>query len=124
MGNLAEMSDSAKVAFLMEALMDASFALLMKKDFESSKRYASYVREMRGESLPNTVAETTSGQAPAGAAITPEQLKELLGTPEKVHLNMLHGHLATITMEQCAHLHGEATQRKWAAALAQKEQSP
>ena len=58
MGNLAEMSDSAKVAFLMEALMDASFALLMKKDFESSKRYASYVREMRGESLPNTVAET------------------------------------------------------------------
>lgn len=49
MGDLSKMSDSEKVAFLLEALMDASFALLMKKDFESSKRYARYVREMRGE---------------------------------------------------------------------------
>ncbi|WP_228897782.1 hypothetical protein [Acidovorax sp. Leaf73] len=49
-------------------------------------------------------------------SITKERLKELLGKPETVHLNMLHGHIAVITMEQCAHLHGEEMQRKWAAA--------
>lgn len=44
--NLAEMSDSAKVAFLLEALDDAAFALRIRGfDKEASR----YIREMRGE---------------------------------------------------------------------------
>lgn len=58
-------------------------------------------------------APTPAAQADS---ITKERLKELLGKPETVHLNMLHGNIAVITMEQCAHLHGEEMQRKWAAA--------
>ena len=49
MGNLAEMSDSAKAAFLMEALMDAGFILMSLGKIEAAKRYINYVREMRGE---------------------------------------------------------------------------
>lgn len=49
MGNLAEMSDSAKVAFLLEALGDAA-AMLRRKGFSyEAARYINYVREMRGE---------------------------------------------------------------------------
>lgn len=49
MGNLAEMSDSAKVEFLMEVVKDACAALARKGDFDSVVRYLNYVREMRGE---------------------------------------------------------------------------
>lgn len=49
MGNLAEMSDSAKVAFLMEALDDAAEKLRRMGCEESAARYLGYVREMRGE---------------------------------------------------------------------------
>ncbi len=49
MGNLAEMSDSAKVAFLMEVVRDACSALARKGDIDSAARYLSYVYEMRGE---------------------------------------------------------------------------
>lgn len=49
MGNLAEMSDSAKVDFLMAVVMDAGFALMRLGEIEAAKRYISYVREMRGE---------------------------------------------------------------------------
>lgn len=49
MGNLAEMSDSAKVAFLMEVVMDAGFTLMSLGEIEAAKRYINYVREMRGE---------------------------------------------------------------------------
>lgn len=50
MGNLAEMSDSAKVAFLMEVVRDAS-AELRRYDnlYNLAARYEGYVREMRGE---------------------------------------------------------------------------
>lgn len=48
MGNLAEMSDSAKVAFLMEALEDAG-KVLSGYVPDAGYRYISYVREMRGE---------------------------------------------------------------------------
>lgn len=58
-------------------------------------------------------APTPAAQADS---ITKERLKEILGKPETVHLNMLNGNIAVITMEQCAHLHGEEMQRKWAAA--------
>lgn len=60
-----------------------------------------------------TAAPTPAAQADS---ITKERLKEILGKPETVHLNMLNGNIAVITMEQCAHLHGEEMQRKWAAA--------
>ena len=49
MGDLSKLSDSAKVAFLMEALLDAAVALTMRGEVESSERYAGYVYEMRGE---------------------------------------------------------------------------
>jgi hypothetical protein len=49
MGNLAEMSDSAKVAFLLEALGDAAAMLQRNGLTMAAARYASYVREMRGE---------------------------------------------------------------------------
>lgn len=49
MGNLAEMSDSAKVAFLMEALDDAGWTLMRQGDVEAATRYLGYVREMRSE---------------------------------------------------------------------------
>lgn len=49
MGNLAEMSDSAKVAFLMEALEDAAAALRFAGCLNMASRYTGYVREMRGE---------------------------------------------------------------------------
>lgn len=49
MGNLAEMSDSAKVAFLMEALEDAAAILRRQSLFYLAARYEGYVREMRGE---------------------------------------------------------------------------
>lgn len=49
MGNLAEMNDSAKVAFLMEVVRDACSALARKGDIDSAARYLSYVYEMRGE---------------------------------------------------------------------------
>ena len=49
MGDLSELSDSAKVAFLLEALGDAA-AMLCRKGFpEEGARYVGYVREMRGE---------------------------------------------------------------------------
>lgn len=48
MGNLAEMSDSAKVAFLMEALEDAANVLSGYVP-DAAYRYSNYVREMRGE---------------------------------------------------------------------------
>jgi hypothetical protein len=49
MGNLAEMSDKEKVAFLMEALEDAA-AILRRNGLHSiAASYESYVREMRGE---------------------------------------------------------------------------
>lgn len=48
MGNLAEMSDSAKVAFLMEALEDAG-TVLSGYVPDAGYRYINYVREMRGE---------------------------------------------------------------------------
>lgn len=48
MGNLAEMSDSAKVAFLMEALIDVA-ETLRRMGYEEGNRYINYVREMRGE---------------------------------------------------------------------------
>ena len=49
MGNLAEMSDSAKVAFLMEALEDAGEVLRNAGYVTTGTRYINYVREMRGE---------------------------------------------------------------------------
>lgn len=49
MGNLAEMSDSAKVAFLLEALDDAAWMLRLKGFDKEASRYIRYVREMRGE---------------------------------------------------------------------------
>lgn len=49
MGNLAEMSDSAKVAFLMEALDDAAWMLRLKGFDKEASRYIRYIREMRGE---------------------------------------------------------------------------
>lgn len=49
MGDLSKLSDSAKIAFLMEALLDAAVALTMRGEVESSERYAGYVYEMRGE---------------------------------------------------------------------------
>lgn len=49
MGNLAEMSDSAKVAFLMEALSDAAYMLRLKGANSEAAQYFNYVREMRGE---------------------------------------------------------------------------
>ena len=49
MGNLAEMSDGAKVAFLLEALGDAAATLERKGHSGEAARYINYVREMRGE---------------------------------------------------------------------------
>lgn len=49
MGNLAEMSDSAKVAFLMTALEDAGEVLRNAGYVTTGTRYINYVREMRGE---------------------------------------------------------------------------
>lgn len=49
MGNLAEMSDSAKVAFLLEALDDAAWMLRMKGFDKEASRYIRYIREIRGE---------------------------------------------------------------------------
>lgn len=49
MGNLAEMSDSAKVAFLLEALEDAGETFRRCGFPLTGERYISYVREMRGE---------------------------------------------------------------------------
>lgn len=49
MGNLAEMSDSAKVAFLLEALDDAAWMLRLKGFDKEASRYIRYIREMRGE---------------------------------------------------------------------------
>lgn len=49
MGNLAEMSDSAKVEFLMEALEDAAAVMRIHDLHNSARRYEGYVREMRGE---------------------------------------------------------------------------
>jgi hypothetical protein len=62
------------------------------------------------------LAAAPTPAAQAADSVTRERLKEVLGDPAAVHLNMLHGHIATITMEQCAHLHGPEAQRKWAAA--------
>lgn len=49
MGNLAEMSDSAKVAFLMEVIEDAAAELRHHSLYALAARYEGYVREMRGE---------------------------------------------------------------------------
>lgn len=49
MGDLSKMSDSAKVAFLMEALEDAAAALRFAGCLNMAARYDGYVREMRGE---------------------------------------------------------------------------
>uniref|UniRef100_A0A6M3M7R1 Uncharacterized protein n=1 Tax=viral metagenome TaxID=1070528 RepID=A0A6M3M7R1_9ZZZZ len=49
MGDLSKLSDSAKVAFLMEALEDAAAALRFAGCLNIARRYDSYVREMRGE---------------------------------------------------------------------------
>lgn len=49
MGDLSKMSDSAKVAFLVEALRDACSALARQGDIDSAARYLSYVYEIRGE---------------------------------------------------------------------------
>lgn len=49
MGNLAEMSDSEKVAFLMEVVRDASAELRYCNRQVLAARYEGYVREMRGE---------------------------------------------------------------------------
>ncbi len=48
MGDLSKMSDSAKVAFLMEALIDVA-ETLRRMGYEEGARYINYVREMRGE---------------------------------------------------------------------------
>lgn len=77
-------------------------------------------RKFAGAFLDGAFHQSQIAAAPTPAAqadsITKERLKELLDKPETVHLNMLHGHIAVITMAQCAHLHGEEMQRKWAAA--------
>lgn len=49
MGDLSKMSDSEKVAFLMEVLLDAAAALRFVGCVNQACRYESYVREMRGE---------------------------------------------------------------------------
>ena len=49
MGDLSKLSDSAKVAFLMEVVQDACSALARKGDIDAAARYLSYVSEMRGE---------------------------------------------------------------------------
>lgn len=49
MGDLSKMSDSAKIAFLLEALQDAA-AVLRRNGFPyEGARYAGYAREVRGE---------------------------------------------------------------------------
>lgn len=47
MGDLSKLSDSAKIAFLMEALIDAGETL--RRYDPAGSRYVEYVREMRGE---------------------------------------------------------------------------
>lgn len=48
MGDLSNMSDSAKVAFLLEALDDAAYVLRINGFGVQSARYEGYVREIRG----------------------------------------------------------------------------
>ena len=49
MGDLSTLSDSAKVAFLMEALLDAAEALRRNGLEVEGARYTGYVSEMRRE---------------------------------------------------------------------------
>ena len=48
----------------------------------------------------------------AGNTAAPD-IGALLRDPVAVHASMLHGTIATISMEQCAHLHGEVMLRRW-----------
>lgn len=48
MGDLSKLSDSAKIAFLQHALVDAAHALMNKGEIEAATRYIGYVREMKG----------------------------------------------------------------------------
>lgn len=49
MGDLSKLNDSAKVAFLMEALEDAAAILRRNSLYSLAARYEGYVTEMRGE---------------------------------------------------------------------------
>lgn len=49
MGDLSKMSDAAKIAFLMAALLDAAAVMRAHDLHNAARRYEGYVREMRGE---------------------------------------------------------------------------
>lgn len=49
MGDLSKMSDSEKVGFLMDALLDAAAILRRNGLYSLAARYEGYVDEMRGE---------------------------------------------------------------------------
>ena len=44
-----------------------------------------------------------------------ERVMAKLADPAAVHINMLSGRIAKISMEQCAHIHGEEMVARWRA---------
>lgn len=49
MGDLSKLNDAAKIAFLMDALLDVAAILRRNSLYSLATRYEGYVDEMRGE---------------------------------------------------------------------------